>query len=909
MFFILLCFLLISSVFAIPTNVVIQGTLSDTSGPLPGNRAWRVQYYDAQAGGNPLGTAISGTLAVSDSGLWSISLTPPVEALNATGEVWYEIAIDSSNTPDGSIDPGDVFPERVKVQSVLFAQYAIKADTATTATTAGDALQLGGLPANDWSTDSELAAGIAGKADASHSHNLHDLTGYWIQLDDLATTPSITENRLYQIGNRLYFQDRELALWPDDGGTYPNHVTFKSATIGPGGTDVVLTIDGGATHIQDTFGPPDDTTDRLYNNNGHLYWNGTQLDRDNKEVLDLSAAHYIFTDIKSCTTDAERGTALVNAYNTAKTLSPSDSNRIAVIVLPSHYDVGSSGLVMDTGYIDLIGLTTNYKGQHIYGTPSTGGGVITQTADNVSLINLCIQVKTNTPSNPGGSVTDWPVAWLPDVSWNDGTSHTGSSPGTLIRNCEFKIPDGLEGYPSVASEYPSMRIGSGIEYAGVYENCIAGGKYAFGGYEGAAVGEFTECTAGDFAFGGYKGVASGRFVECTGGAGAFAGGDSSDNSAGETGGTFILCTGGDYSFAGGDGGYASGNFHECTGGDYSFAGDAETIGHFTQCTGGDYSFGGKYVANGFFTKCTGGIGSFGGEGIAMGEFRHCEGGARSFGGASGPDSPGAAATALFFNCTGGDYSFGDCISNDTEFIHCKAGDYSFGIYTAGGIYSHCSGGQYSFASFQEGTTPREADGEFNSCSAGDFSFALNGLASGVFRNCIGGESCFGAQEGDVATTGTASGTFLNCTASRYSFGGKGGIASGVFQNCNAGDYSFGGHFDYAPSSYHVGKASGDFTRCHGGDYSFGGGGGLAGGTFRECTGKDYSFGGHISHSGSSIGTASGQFIRCIAGDGSFGGNGGTATGGRFHFCDGDGPNAWAGDETSRLYCIKNGSAY
>jgi hypothetical protein len=107
----------------IPTSIIIQGNLTDLAGnPLAGSRPWRVQFYNTETGGGALGAPLSGMLTVSSTGRWSVSLTPPEEVLSPTGMVWYELAIDSSPTPDGSIDVADVFPNRTRMESVIFAR-------------------------------------------------------------------------------------------------------------------------------------------------------------------------------------------------------------------------------------------------------------------------------------------------------------------------------------------------------------------------------------------------------------------------------------------------------------------------------------------------------------------------------------------------------------------------------------------------------------------------------------------------------------------------------------------------------------------------------------------------------------------------------------------------------------------
>ncbi len=145
---------------AVPNAVCIQGVLTDTGGnPLTGTRLFGVQYYDAEDGGNPLGGEINGSVDVNASGAWSIVLTPPTAVIGATGEVWYALGIDSTSSPDGSLDPGDMFGGRVRVGSVYFAQRA------------GDADSLAGANPSSFSTDTELTNGLAAKADVVHWHD------------------------------------------------------------------------------------------------------------------------------------------------------------------------------------------------------------------------------------------------------------------------------------------------------------------------------------------------------------------------------------------------------------------------------------------------------------------------------------------------------------------------------------------------------------------------------------------------------------------------------------------------------------------------------------------------------------------------------------------------------------------
>ena len=56
------------------------------------------------------------------------------------------------------------------------------------------------------------------------------------------------------------------------------------------------------------------------------------------------------------------GTNLVNAYAIAKTLdvgTKSATNRVVVLLMPGDYDLSSSQLVLDTSFIDIVGISTN----------------------------------------------------------------------------------------------------------------------------------------------------------------------------------------------------------------------------------------------------------------------------------------------------------------------------------------------------------------------------------------------------------------------------------------------------------------------------------------------------------------------------------------------------------------------
>ena len=393
--------------------------------------------------------------------------------------------------------------------------------------------------------------------------------------------------------------------------------------------DTGVTLDGVAARDGHVALPeitaPADTAGKLYNESGTLHWNGAQLG----PALGIPKISEAYVAVEVSANAATNGTNLRNAYTAAKAKTPhgaalSAENRAVVFVPPGNYDLGASTLELDTDYVDLAGLSTDREEQRIY---SASGNVLTQTAADLHIENLLLHY-----TGTSGTV----YAYYPNATWNDGEDHTGSPPETAIRNCEFRVN---------STSYRSMR--HGVEYAGVYEDCLASGEYAFGGGSGGvASGTFTNCTGANYAFGGDNGgTASGTFTSCTGANYAFGG------NGGTAGGTFTNCTGSYAAF--GSGSTAGGTFTNCTGGGYSFG---ETAGGtFTNCTGGECAFGGggTGTAGGTFNNCTGENGAFGGwGGTASGTFTNCTGALGAFGG-----DGGGAAGGEFYYCNGGADSF------------------------------------------------------------------------------------------------------------------------------------------------------------------------------------------------------------------------------------------------------------
>ena len=521
-------------------------------------------------------------------------------------------------------------------------------------------------------------------------------------------------------------------------------------------------------------------TDSIINTNGVGAITGA-VHNDNESAQNVSSFanlvaydNYAYKVVRTYATEAANGQSLRDAYADAVTLTPggnqlSVSNRVALLLPPGTYALGSTGLTMGTQFVDLIGL--GRADETIITSVSdtdTGVGTITQTTNDIKFRNLTIQNTAAAYST--GTDTD-----------DSGYAPQGVYPSTEFTDCIFRNPGtGGDGAPF-------MRLG--VEYGGTYQRCrgidggsgisvffaIASGNYfdchtsvnGFG-YLGEASGIFTDSSCLDgFGFGA---DATGSFTRCT----AFGRGFGSNGNAS---GTFNLCTALTESF-GWNTGICSGTFVGCKATDYSF-GDSTVDAQFIDCRSGIFSFGFGFTMAGKYTGCSGLDGSFGvNNAIISGEFIDC-----SVTGNFGFGADNSTLSGTFTNCTkfGSGGFNGSTISG--TFTNCHVyGDDGFTPYTPGGTIS----------------------GTFKNCSAGERSFGYTGnigapiIMSGEFYNCQAGDNSFGCTFGNdsnISFTGKA----YNCNAGNYSFctttaspvaGTHTEVMSGYMENCHAGPGSF-----------------------------------------------------------------------------------------------------------------------
>jgi len=234
---------------------------------------------------------------------------------------------------------------------------------------------------------------------------------------------------------------------------------------------------------------------------GSLSVNGNEI----TSGAGIMGSQYIFVSANG--TPTENATELQVAYDKAKTMSPSQPNRITIICGPGKYEFpNSSPFTLDTAFIDLVSLTGN-RDVFLY-TTSSSTNLTTDYNIDISTDNVFVKGVDATTE-----------IWV-DLK------------GPSLLNGSFNVSDDL-----------SMLV---------CENC-QGGNNSFSPSFGTVSGTFTNCAGGINSFGIF-GTASGTFTNCVGG-------DSSFGAAGTASGTFTNCVGGDSSF--GAAGTLSGKLFYC----------------------------------------------------------------------------------------------------------------------------------------------------------------------------------------------------------------------------------------------------------------------------------------------------------------------------------------------------------
>ena len=149
-----------------------QGRLIQSGTPADGEFDFEFRLFDAATEGNQHGPIVVLDDVAVNGGLFAVELDFGAEVFAGDAR-WLEIRV----RPGAETGGFTLLHPLQRLTPTPHALHAASAETATEAATAADADQLGGLTPGEYTTDLELGAGLAGKADLSHPHGFQDLTG------------------------------------------------------------------------------------------------------------------------------------------------------------------------------------------------------------------------------------------------------------------------------------------------------------------------------------------------------------------------------------------------------------------------------------------------------------------------------------------------------------------------------------------------------------------------------------------------------------------------------------------------------------------------------------------------------------------------------------------------------------
>lgn len=246
-----------------PAAINLHGQVLSASGePISGSRAYAVQFFDASTGGNPLGSALTGTVLVSDDGLFNLAIEPPA-AILTTADVWYTLGVDTDEPAD-NVATDDVFPARIRVYSVPFALQAGRVEASGV-----------GIGTVD-NTELDALDGVAGNVQAQI--DAIDTSGIAQNAADIAANTTAIANKANSVD--VYSKaaaDTNFVSAAGDTMTGPLAVD----TLTEASTNAGVSADG--VTLKDSYialapiSAPGDTTGKLYNVGGSLFFGGNAV--------------------------------------------------------------------------------------------------------------------------------------------------------------------------------------------------------------------------------------------------------------------------------------------------------------------------------------------------------------------------------------------------------------------------------------------------------------------------------------------------------------------------------------------------------------------------------------------------------------------------------------------------------
>ena len=244
-----------------------------------------------------------------------------------------------------------------------------------------------------------------------------------------------------------------------------------------------------------------------------------------------SGESFIIVEVSNSRTT--NGTNLLAAYAAAKLKTPygnalSQSNRYTIILPPGIYNLGSTQLVLDTNFIDIVGSTTDLANHQITGNVS---GYVSVSTNSVELRNLYL--LNNSSGNGFIYGGNRPGLVLDNIFFGYGSA--GAAPWQAVNESDFsgyatRVNAGQ--FYSTTGGVSSSPLANAGTMSGTISNIICAGGLADGALTGVAI----NCYGGEISFGGrgFYGNTTGFMMNCRGGNSAF------NNSPG---GTYINCYG------------------------------------------------------------------------------------------------------------------------------------------------------------------------------------------------------------------------------------------------------------------------------------------------------------------------------------------------------------------------------
>ena len=383
-----------------PAAINIHGQLLSPSGePVTGSRVYIVQFHDASAAGNSLGGALTGSLDVSADGLFNLSVEPPAAILTAP-EVWYSLGVDTDDPADSSA-ADDVFPSRIRVYSVPFALQAGEVDASGVGNGSVDNTEFDALDG--------VTSGIQAQIDAI------DASGIAADISQLETDVAAKANSA-----DVYSTTASDSNFVDAAGD-----TMSGAlgvdTINEATTNAGVTADG--VTLKDSFvllapiAAPGDTTGKLYNVGGSLFFNGAAVGGTtfNKDALNNSGTlgfDWLDAEVDNALTIAG-GTVNVNSFSAIADLTAESSIGTGAGQLAAgdhgHTLSALSGSVTDAQVPDALTIAGGTVNNNSFSALSD---LTAESAIGASTGQVAAGDHSHTLSALSGSVTD---AQVPDT--------------------------------------------------------------------------------------------------------------------------------------------------------------------------------------------------------------------------------------------------------------------------------------------------------------------------------------------------------------------------------------------------------------------------------------------------------------------------------------------------------------